>query len=305
MDDNFFSSFTTDLVTSLNLDDEGVAWDTFLALLMKGLSAVYGDIQIKTKLGNQIHFDYGNYSDGLFKLECYPADPNLNLILYFDSAEKYENAGAYWAILSGSIAKILQLSIIWQEKYETNILTTQLYSDMNIGLISMNEQLEAERNYGAIDTLYNSRILETVKGKVRIVSAPYWLTSMYNKMIAGEDPVQAAYKVINTASGSYRCFLIYQRNDEPSWNGKHQLSLMFYKPAESNSSDFLQRLFSISDSEAEIASCFSEGLTAEEVSLKTGYKVSTVYSYIKKLYGQLDINKQSQLTAEVWPELPI
>lgn len=67
--------------------------------------------------------------------------------------------------------------------------------------------------------------------------------------------------------------------------------------------EWLTQAFAVSSSEARVMMLFASGKSAESVADHTGYSINTVYSYIKKMYAALGINKQGQLTACLAPRL--
>ncbi|CAA0117585.1 Uncharacterised protein [BD1-7 clade bacterium] len=71
-----------------------------------------------------------------------------------------------------------------------------------------------------------------------------------------------------------------------------------------NDHQLLAEMLNIQLSEAKIAAAFCTGNSAKTIASDTGYTLHTVYSYIKKLYKQLNIHSQSQLTIALWRYIP-
>lgn len=84
-----------------------------------------------------------------------------------------------------------------------------------------------------------------------------------------------------------------------SKNANISVQLTQLNPADK--AQWLTQLWPISAAEAQVAMSFANGNSAEVVASQTGYSIHTVYSYLKKMYAELGINKQSQLTAAIAP----
>ncbi|CAA0125286.1 Uncharacterised protein [BD1-7 clade bacterium] len=85
-----------------------------------------------------------------------------------------------------------------------------------------------------------------------------------------------------------------------AWDLKHQCSEVELL----NDHQLLAEMLNIQLSEAKIAAAFSAGSSAKTIASDTGYTLHTVYSYIKKLYKQLNIRSQTQLTIALWRYIP-
>ena len=176
---------------------------------------------------------------------------------------------------------------------------------MNVSLVNLDAKGGPDFSNTLPEGLLDKGLFKLVSGRLQLTSDPDWLSKSQRSMLASDDKTQSMYKVLQIGYETVRCLLMYRREVPVGWGAEAlQFTLMVCRGSAQPTSSWLKSRFNISEAEAIVASWFAMGLSAEEVAEKTGYTISTVYSYIKKLYGTLDIKKQSQLTAVIWPELP-
>lgn len=306
------SIFISDLMLTLDLkSSEDVSWSNFLARLALQVNASSGrlissDVARPDYVEAEYLFSSGASSINTTSISWSFSIVNSQILLGFEREEEKQQAEVFWQQLGEQINEIYTLGMRWQESQDKQKMTDTFIQGISLGVATFDENGYLETQSGIVSELIESKALEVFNNTIRLTSEPSWLSQLQKEMISCDAEYLSSHRVINTQTGSYRCEVFYQRKVNNNWKVKdHQFSMVIYANAGSCSSKLIKSLYSMTSAEAEVASFFSEGLSAEDVARETGYAISTVYSYIKKLYGSLGINKQSQLTAAIWPELPV
>lgn len=302
------SSSLSELMQSLCLqENSSVNWEQFLHTIMEHAGACGGLLHIidKTKKINTIEAKQKVYV-AFTNIEC-PLDASGNkLVLTFSDKQHKHQGENFWQQINEQVCQIFQLGWQWQEKLNLQKVVKSCSQQMNVSLLNMNAKGALDVENEVPKALLDAGVFGIVGGRLQFCQDPSWLTRTQKSMITATEDYQTAYKTLQHGESALQCLLIYRREVCSGWQRKaHQFTLMLCNSSTQPSSHWLKSRFAISEAEASVASWFSIGLSAEDVAEKTGYTTHTVYSYIKKLYATLGINKQSQLTAAVWPELPI
>lgn len=306
MQSNEISSSLSQLTESLSLGSvSGTDWHKFLDCLVSLTRSESGSLKF-TDRSNDSHTLNKQYSRNQYCLSWEIIPDVCHVILYSENVQAKQWADKVFLNLSAQIREIVKLGMYWQERHEIQDMTNIFSQSVKVGLADLNAVGELKSQNEIMDALVESKVLTLSNGRIQLSEDPYWIANNQKKMVDSALNYQSSHRIISSGGIIYRCILVCQKNIMNGWKAlNNQFSLLFYTNSEQYNSHYLQALFSISPSEAKVVACFSKGLSAEEVATETGYKVSTIYSYIKELYRNLGINKQSQLTAAIWPELPL
>ena len=302
------SSSLSELMQSLCLQENSpVNWMQFLHSVMEQAGACGGRLHItdKTKKVNIIEAKQEAFV--AFTHIEWPLDSSGNKLVLTYSDVHHKNLGEqFWQQIHEQVCQIFQLGWQWQEKLNLQEIVKSCSQQMNVSLLNLNARGVLDTANNVPKGLLDAGVFDIVAGRLQFNQDPSWLNRTQKSMMAANEDHQTAYKTLQYRESALQCLLIYRREICSGWQCKpHQFTLMLCNSSTQPSSHWLKSRFAISEAEASVASWFAIGLSAEDVARKTGYTTHTVYSYIKKLYATLGINKQSQLTAAVWPELPI
>lgn len=170
---------------------------------------------------------------------------------------------------------------------------TRIPLDNKGRLLEKNERIQA---------LHKQGIVSIKDNQISLLSNQTWLEESLASQVASNSNAVLANDCLTTNSqqGSV-CYYLTQ-HPQPDTPNEHSFTLYVHKQPEQPGRRFLQERYNLCQSESHIAYWFATGLTVESISDKTGYSTHTIYSYIKKLYSKLGINKQSRLAALLWPD---
>jgi DNA-binding CsgD family transcriptional regulator len=304
MDKYNVNRFILGLSSSLEFEPGNILWINLLKYIVTATNALYA----KISFSNPDHEVFvGGAGGALIGSVCWQLPAiGCAIELGFSEEDDKNKAMFYWSEMSQSIKEIFNLGFRWQENNENHKIFNSSCENTKMGVIQIDELGGCEGGGPVVEFLKLAGVLRKSTKEIQLSLDPDWIFDMQNKMMKTNEHYQSAYKVVRVKDASYRCVLLYQRHMYSGWKMKvHQFTLLVHLQEEYKGGNHLKAMFDISEPEAEVASWYSKGLTAEEVSNITGYTVNTVYSYIKSLYSFLEVNKQSQLTATIWPELPI
>lgn len=301
------SSSISNLMQSLSLQkNREVSWHLFLTTIMGYVQADKGQLSVESKVINtKIIEDGKGPCIGPLSV-CWELDTmGSKLVLIFRNDKKKEQAELFWGKICEQVMQIFHLGWQWQEKQNLKYIVKSCGENMNVFLVNLDSKGSPGLSNTLPEGLLNKGLFKVVSGCLQLASDPAWLSKSQRSMLASDDKTQSIYKVLQVDHETVQCLLMYRRDIPVGWGAEaRQFTLMVCSGSAQPTSSWLKSRFNISEAEAIVASWFAMGLSAEEVADKTGYTISTVYSYIKKLYGTLGIKKQSQLTAAIWPELP-
>lgn len=304
MDSEKISNSICELAQSLDMTRAGfVDWNRFLALVATYCGASSGVMKCAIRNDECFGKDTDEQSICLrFDLEHMDSHIGLS----FFEREQYDYASNYLNLLKLQIQEIYKLGMLWQEKHQMQKIADSFTQIKRMASVEIDERGTLLSDAGIFSEILSGDALRVINGRLQFSEEPTWLVNVQKNMMLSHDESQTAYRFLSCGDKKYRCVVNYQKDLNEGWVIiKHKFSISFYESNDQSDPIILKTVFSLSRSEAEIASWFSQGLSAEEVANSTGYALSTVYSYIKNLYSNLGINKQSQLTAAVWHELPL
>lgn len=301
------NDFISGLASSLEFNGGEVLWHDFLNYIVYQTSAISAELFMSGQTlpcailkGDQA---LGMKSQ---KIRWDISDQGSVLELEFTNRSAMQEALKYWDKLSGQIKQIFSIGLNWQEKNKLHELSDVFCVNSKMGFMVLNIRSEVDGDAVCLEALIQSKVISLNNKKIRLSDDPDWLAVQQERMLNSGVDYQTAYKSIESQDGCYRCVLIFQKNSYCGWKlNKPQFIMLLYPQSASTEHRVLKDIYNISDSEAEVAALFSKGLTAEEVARITGYTTHTVYSYIKKVYSAIGVNKQAQLTAAIWPELVV
>ncbi len=290
---------------SLQKDSE-VTWHLFLATIMGYVQAGKGQLSVESKVINTKVIEDGKGPHIGPLSVCWELDAlGSKLVLMFNNDKQKEQADFFWEEVCEQVIQIFNLGWQWQEKQNLKHIVKSCGEKMNVSLVNLDAKGSPNFSNTLPEGLLDKGLFKVVSGRLQLASDPAWLSKSQRSMLASDDKTQSMYKVLQVDLETVQCLLMYRREVPVGWGAEaRQFTLMVCSGSAQPTSSWLKSRFNISEAEAIVASWFAMGLSAEEVADKTGYTISTVYSYIKKLYGTLGIKKQSQLTAAIWPELP-
>lgn len=301
------SDLISELVQSLSISATGyVDWHQFLENLARYCGAE--SAILKCTIRENVHYMKEGGSNECVNLctifRLGHEDSYVGLSFY--SIEQYEYAANCLNQIKDQIREVYKLGMLWQEQHKMQGVADSFTSMKRMASVDIDEQGRIQKQGGIFTELLETGALQLKKGCLQFSADTSWLLSVQKDMMIGKNENQTAFRFVYSADKNYRCVVSYAQNIDEGWRRiKHKFTISFYESIEKKDPETLAELFSLSKSEAEVAVLFSQGFSAEEVSRDTGLAVSTVYSYIKNLYAELGINKQSQLTAVIWPELPV
>ena len=307
MNPEIISSSLADFMQSLCLkNDQSVNWSLFLTKIMEYTQACEGHLHMTDKSQKVRKIEITASSPGCTKCVKWPLGVEGNFItLKFSQETLKVSAQEFLHQISQQLEQIFQLGWQWQEKLNLHHIVKSCSQKMNVNQLNLNSKGGIIGNSPLPKYLIEDEVLVWAGDKIQFKHDTRWLSQCQKAMMSGEACESTQYQTLQYGETALQCLLIYKRDVKFGWHTQpHQFTLIFCKNAIQPASSWLKSRFDLSEAEASVASWFSTGLSAEGVANKTGYTTHTVYSYIKKLYAILGINKQSQLTAAVWPELP-
>lgn len=308
MESNEVSANLILLTESLDLGSStGTKWQKFLNCFVEITGANSGCLRF-SDINSDFYMKSNISKRGLISLTCELIPDVCQLDFQFETELCQTQANQFWLQLIEPIREIIKLGISWHERHEIQNMTNTFLQSLKVGTAEISSLGVLGNRTGIMDGLIETGVLIVSNGCIQLVDDACWIKNAQKYMVCSAADYQTVYRIVQSGGITYRCILEFQRNSDNGWKAKkNQFTLSFYSNSDQHNPRCLKSLFTMSESEseAEVATYFSEGLSAEEVSIKTGYKVSTIYSYIKDLYRNLGINKQSQLTAAIWPELPL
>jgi DNA-binding CsgD family transcriptional regulator len=307
MNPEIISSSLADFMQALSLkNDQPVNWSMFLTKIMDYTQACEGHLTITDQSQKARLIEITTSAQSGSECLKWPLGIEGNsLTLMFSDESQKSHAEDFWLQIDQQVKQIFQLGWQWQEKINLHQIVKSCSQKMNVSQLSLNSKGGLSHHSVLPKYLIEDEVLVWAGDRIQFKGDPSWLTKNQKALMAGDAQEGMQYQTLHYGDNALQCLLIYKRDVKLGWQTQaHHFTLIFCKNAIQPASSWLKSRFDLSEAEASVASWFSTGLSAEGVADKTGYTTHTVYSYIKKLYAILGINKQSQLTAAVWPELP-
>lgn len=229
-----------------------------------------------------------------FDIEEYDAQLSLN----FSSVEKLSKATDSLLLLKETIKICLTLGINHHKSYHYQQLHYQSLSALNLGVLELNKLGHVMHSNSFANTLIESNLL-TIKHNKRIMLDDKLVTKIFK-------PNLPCYFEWEIEKNRFFCHFHQQNSNKNNWNISENRYLLIIQPLRySPNPQWLIDAFSLTESQAIVASHACLGLSAKEIARITNFSANTVYSYLKAIYNKLNINNQSQLASAIWPALPI
>jgi len=300
------SKLTAELVDALSLANKSEpSWDGFLDCLLEKID-VQGGRLVLVEGQDSILLSEVSSPDWDLYTRCFQLDDaELYLELYIDSGNDGGLIDKVMNWLNEGLSGILNLAYQFQKAKRRQQVALQYEERLGYARYEMNDKGEVLNCNVSAEQLLNDGVMRLFRQRAQIPAAESWIKEGINDLQKNPNKL-ALYKTVHSASGVFHCMLFTTHENENVWLKSSPNFLFVMIPSlQSFDGQKLQETLGLSQAEASIASWFAAGLTAAEVASKTGYKTHTVYSYIKKLYSTLEINKQSQLTALVLRSIPV
>lgn len=225
-------------------------------------------------------------------------DYDCQISLNFSSFEKLSKAKESLLILKETLKTCLTLGIRHHKAYQYQQLHYQSLSALNLGVLELNKFGHVIHNNHFANSLIESSLL-TIKHNKRLMLGDKLVTSFFKNG-------SSHYFEWEFGQNRFFCHLHQQNLNKSNWNLSEDSYLLIIQPLRySPNPKWLMDVFSLTESQAIVASHACLGLSAKEIERITNFSANTVYSYLKAIYSKLNINNQSQLASAIWPALPI
>lgn len=232
--------------------------------------------------------------DITFNLEDYDCQVSLN----FPSLEKLSLAKDSLLLLKETINICLTLGITHHKYYQYRQLQYQSLSTLNLGVLELNKYGHVIHTNHFANSLIESSLL-TIKHNKRLMLGDQLVTSFFKQHLS-------YYFNWKIEQNHFFCHLHQQNSNKSNWNISEDSYLLIIQPLRyTPNPQWLMDVFSLTESQAIVASHACLGLSAKEIARITNFSANTVYSYLKAIYAKLNISNQSQLASAIWPALPI
>lgn len=229
-----------------------------------------------------------------FNLETYDCKVSLN----YASPETLSQGKESLLQLKDIIKVCLTLGITHHKSYQYQQLQYQSLSALNLGVLELNKFGHVIHFNSFANSLIESQTL-TIQSNKRLMLGDQLVTHLFN-----DDTSNYFEWEIGTAR--FFCQIHQHGLNRTSWNISEESYLLIIQPLRyAPNPNWLMDAFSLTESQAIIASHACLGLSAKEIARITNFSANTVYSYLKAIYAKLNINNQSQLASAIWPALPI
>lgn len=221
----------------------------------------------------------------------YSGKYRVELVLLFRTRSGPGEAREYIDDFSEYFSQAITLAISFYEHTAMENLLRLVADHLNVGVLSFDQSLNAIPENSLANGLM---ISEGEEG---------WLSETIHKIDNLEADLSVHYRH-RGSSQSVDFMLIRDSGPESSDDRKPYRLFMnpvLFRPYP----EWLKDIFGLSQSQSLVASYACIGMTAADVAAVTGLSRHTVYSYMKALYARLGIQRQAQLSAIVWKEMPV
>lgn len=225
------------------------------------------------------------------------------LVLDYDQETNVITSKALLTLLTPHLNNALKLAL----QHEQNILEHRWQSLCLSGLKSTALQLSLSGEIIHCHTNHHSisikGLVEQNKGKIYLPQKNEWVKYQLELFSRETDTAQISQCQLKHNEQRWIASLIYRPSTNQHWLKTSGQVTLLLTPIEIDNQSWQSDSAPMTEAEARIITLFANGHSAEEVAKLTDYRVNTVYSYVKKFYKALGINKQSQLTATVWRQM--
>lgn len=293
------------LIDSLSLNGHSAPkWEAFLKCILDGMHLQGGRLILNEGQNSVTLSEFPSDAMELLSEHYQLDDAELILELYIDPRLDKQPILQVLEWVHGPLAEVLNLAYRLQKMNSKQKISLCCEETLGIARYTLNQRGEIIETNQAGDQLMLTGVVNMFRKRIQLKPAENWLKSGIDALVRKQE--EALYQTVHSEKSVFHCVLIALREHSEVWlKSAAKFLLLIIPSSQKPRSEQLRQMFGLNDAEAAIASWFSAGLSAEDVASKTGYTTHTVYSYIKKLYSQLGINKQSQLTAMVWRSMPV
>lgn len=206
----------------------------------------------------------------------------------------------------------MRLAVSLYEQCKSEDVLTAVAQDLGFISVALLNKGEVLNSTPALLKWIDKGILKLSQKKLSLVADPSWIRKSLLSLSEPSENQEGgiAYEVFTIENGEFNtpvimhCFLKGE-NNPASLTGEALFRLLVCENNNELDSDAFNHWLQGSDSEAQIAACFSKGFTAKQVSEETGFSQHTIYSYVKRLYARFDIQSQAQLTQKAIQNIPL
>lgn len=297
MNNSEISNVSAQLLQSLQLEQQQCNWHALLSYLMQTLSASSGRLLLGYPHKRQ--FTIGQQQDYAVSWRS-----KITIVLYFNTLPEQRSASEKLQRIAPVLKMAAQLGLTWLQGQREQQRLKNCSNHAGLAIFHLNQKSQIQHNNALAQQLFRQGLLNTKRGALYLKDQKSWLQDSIQALQGKKANASITQLTLNGQTA--HCQLLYQPGQHSSWSQVSPAYVLLINLSQERPSPLqLESLFGLNSSEAEVASWFCAGLKASEVADKTGYSVHTVYSYLKKLYQQTGLNKQSQLAAATWPRLPV
>lgn len=227
------------------------------------------------------------------------------LRLYFSDEPAHQQCTDFMQVFSPHITNCINLAVQRQQDIQRHSYQQACSSRLNFAQLQLSCHGELLHANDMAQTLINQGLLKLSHQRLLLSTDRQWLKEMQKGVITGQIKSPTISKIIDWNDQKMRCTLLYQQHKKGQWHtDSHRFSLVIHPLLNQVVERWMTDQFDISAPEAKVGALYASGMSAHSVADQTGYSIHTVYSYIKSLYAASGVNKQAQLTASIWPNMP-
>jgi len=221
----------------------------------------------------------------------------------FENLEAQQTASAWLLPLQPHLQNCIALGCHHQYLLQQSQQQNLCLQGLNAASWRLSARGEIQQQCPLATELQQQGVIRLQRKLLAFTDEPKWLSEQLQRFSQQPEQVHIAQRHLLHGGQRWIACLIQQPVSTDGWiRDPVRITLLLTPLNEHSTSRWLSEVFELSDSEARIGALFASGLSADQVAALTGYSKHTVYSYIKQLYQVLGINKQSQLTAAIWPQ---
>jgi DNA-binding CsgD family transcriptional regulator len=290
------------LITALNIEkNQDTHFLNWLAHICEITQAEHAILKCNNSQNNQaetwhcggLPLDITEHVFSSFTVDDY----SCSLTLYFSGKEKHQQVHSTLDILKNHINTCLKLGLAHHHAYRLQQLGLDSLSAFNLGVIEINHLGHVVYHNVFAETLFKSKQLSKNKDGILLLGKHKITPYLKNGL-----PYRFQW---NNEQYHFFCSLNEHKYKSTSWNiAQNTISLTIQPLRYAPDPDWLMALLNLNPSQALVASYACCGLSAKEISKETQFSINTVYSYLKNIYSELNINNQTQLASAIWPNIP-
>lgn len=297
------SQFSQDLdifITSLyppNQTSQACDWHRVLATLTILSGADFAKFDYVGSI-NQISIEYGLASTSTKNWQqMSSSEEGFCLQL---SSNKQDALQLWLEQYSKSINQLIKMKLLQMEANSYQQATTFCVETLQLAALHIKPDSSLVFANPVAYKLISAGCLKQRHQKIHLNEDSGWIEQQINNKTLG-----SSYISFPCQTGILHCVLVPLTSNIASEVGlETEYLLLCCNKSLIISPASLADLLDIKPAHASIACKFILGIKAEQIAIETGFSVNTVYSYIRDLYTNFGINHQSQLSANILPNLP-